>query len=255
MKKVLYLPLFCLLIGSLLLLQACSYFRSSKQEVTCEETEDVELPDVIEECDSECPTFKPEDFDHCLSDLLAVQGQLLYDVMMVSFNPFSQEIPLLQEMVAQAATNLFANTREMGHLFATVYGRQVGDRIEGYFMTNNHLLLAYINALKCQEELERKEWLRQLYVNGHLFVEFMNIMNSFFALQPEKYMLDEHVTLQTEIASALMEGDIERAEELKERSIAQMKELALHLYRAIFIQMTEMVCSWNVDECEEDCIE
>lgn len=206
---------------------ACSYFKRAPVEVM----EEAEFEGLVEDCDSECPYFRPEEFRAALTKQYELQGHLLNDAMVAILND--------QEFVDLAINNLNDNTHEIAAVLGTVYGSRVAEQIELLLNCQNQLLLDYLDALKAQNKVLAKEYLRQSYANGHLLMEFINIMNPFFAYRPETYMMDEHVTLESDQAQAYLQGDIERAEELKQRSIKQMEEMALHLAGAIETQMTE----------------
>lgn len=216
------------LLGLGLIAQSCSYFKRTQIEPIYEEEEVV---NASEDCDSECPFFMPEQFEAGLSNLFEMQGNLLNDVMVAVLND--------QEFAEIGESNLYENTHEIAALMGTVYGSRVADQIEFLLGRQNQLFLAYLDAIKCQNDALAKRLLVQSYANGHLFVELINIMNPFFAYAPEKYMMDEHVTLQSDQAKAYFKGDIERGEELKRRSIKQSQEMGLHIARAVQTQMTE----------------
>lgn len=230
MKRDLPLKMISSLLGLLLMTESCSYFKGT-QTVAIDQNEE-RVVNPTEACESEA-VFIPEEFDSTLISLFEIQAFLINDAMVAIIN----QAP--QELIDMGQNNLFENTHEIAFLFASPYGSQVAYRVETLLDQQMRLLLDYVHALKSQNKALAKTLLAQSYSNGRLLVEFLNIMNPFFAFEPEKYMLDEHVTIESNQAIAYLTGDIKRAEELKQLSAGQLKELAIHISKAVRMQMTE----------------
>ena len=233
MRKDLPLKMISSLLGLLLMTESCSYFKGTKPEAI-DLNEEV-FVNPTEDCESEAAVFIPEEFDSALISLFEIQAFLINDAMVAIINHAPQEL------VDMGQSNLFENIHEIAFLFASPYGSEVAYRMETLLGQQMRLLLDYIHAIESQNEALAKTLLVQSYSNGRLLVEFLNIMNPFFAFEPEKYMLDEHVTIESNQAMAYLNGDIERAEELKQRSVGQLKELAIHISKAVRKQMTECI--------------
>lgn len=219
---------FCSLLSICLLAESCNYFKGPQQAVF----QEYEEP-PFGECEPECDYFFPEEFENHLCTLFDLQGQLYNDLIFALTNDAEQEI------VQQGISNLLVNNHEIADLFATVYGSKAASRIEHYLCEETQLLIAYIEALKFQNPIMAKELLRESYANSHMLVEFLNIMNLYFARAPETYMMEQHVTLITDQAQAYLQGDIEQAESLNRRTRTQLNEMAFHLSKAVQKQMCE----------------
>lgn len=218
MKKDFSLSIIISLLGLVILAHSC---KAPHMEV--ENRESIEIPMQ----DFEPPEFCPEDFEERLGALLEMHGFLFNDAMFaVIFN-------LPDEIIDNGKTNLFNSTYEIAMLFSTVYDPAVAARIQVLLDQDIGLFFNYIDAIKSGNKELAKKRLVQSYANGQMFVQFLNIMNPYFAYEPEKHMLDEHVTLLADQVNAYLRRDLIRAEELNNRSAKQLKELALHITKAI----------------------
>lgn len=211
-----------------LTMQSCHYFRAPPREVIVEE----EKPNPYPDDGSEDPWFCPEDFESRLIDLYELQSILFSDVIVAMINDLDPEI------IENSWKNLYGNVHEIGALFMNVYGSPVASRIKTLWDQQVALFIEYLIAVRCGDQPRAKSLLIRSYANGHLIVELLNIMNPYFPYQPEKYLMDEHVMLQSDQALAYLKGDTERAEELMGRSVAQSREMALHLSKAMQKQLT-----------------
>lgn len=247
MKQNVSIGMILSLLGLLLMTESCRRFNRPTEIVYQDKEtvyQDEECFENIEDCDSETPFFLPEEFESNLCRLFEMQGILLNDAIVAILHHPSEEI------VEQGKTNLCENGHEIATLFATIYGSKVGSRIEALISQQNKLFLAYAFAIKFQNDDLAKELFVRSYVNGQMLVEFLNIMNPFFAYEPEKYMMDEHVTLETDQVKAYFKEDLEQAEELKVRSIKQLREMAMHMAKAIHTQIADPMI--NFSDCCRD---
>lgn len=235
-KKLSALVLFSLL-GLALMAQSC---KRSQMEVEDPSEAIVLTPRV----DFEPPDFYPEAFEACLTNYFEMQSRLFNDAM------FAVIVNASQEIIENGQTNLFNNTHEIGMLFSTVYEPEVAARIECLLNQDICLFFEYLNALQSRNKESAKTILVQLYANGRMLVEFINIMNPYFAYEPEKYMLDEHVTLITDQAEAYLRRDLKRAQELNRRSVKQLKELAVHITKAMVKQYEPEPHGFSETDCE-----
>lgn len=206
---------------------------------SCRSTVNKKLPEEIvednfvEDCDSEVNEINPSEFLNHLADLFKLQGLLLNDFIVAKLNHQSLE------MMETGKVNLFMNTSEIGNLFTNIYGSRVALRIGELLSEQMKLFLAYLDALQSKNDPLAKNLLQQSYYQGHLFIEFLNLMNPFFAFTSEKYMMDEHITLVSNQAIAYLKEDIEQAEELKSWTVDQLEELAVHIAKAIETQIVD----------------
>lgn len=237
MKKKLSARLLFSLLGLAMMAQSCT---RSQIEVEDPSEAFVLTPRV----DFEPPDFYPEAFEACLSNYFEMQALLFNDAM------FAVIVNAPQEIIENGKTNLFNNTHEIGMLFSTIYEPEVAARIECLLNQDICLFFEYLDALKSRNKELSKKKLVQLYANGHMLVEFLNIMNPYFAFEPEKYMLDEHVTMITDLAEAYLRRDLKRAQELNRRSVKQLRELAVHITKAMVKQYEPECFPETCCDCE-----
>jgi hypothetical protein len=181
----------------------------------------------MNDCDTECLCFWPEQFEGHLVSLFELQGLLLNDAIALSFADSCDEILDL------CRDNLYDNVHEIGIAFASAYGSRVGSEVEKLWMQQTNLTLAQLQAVFYQDPKAENRFLMEAYANGSLFIEFLSILTPYFSAQGEKYMMDEHVSLQSEQIKAYSRGLINRGEEFRCRSVDQLVELALHISKAI----------------------
>jgi hypothetical protein len=194
------------------------------------------------EPEQEALIFQPEEFEQNLSDLLETHGVLLNDAILAALNDASEEV------MQSGQESLFDNVHEIAALFIPIYGPRIANRIE--HLLNKHIQLGsfYINAIKGCDSHLAQQIARHAFINGHMIVEFLSIINPFFSYEAELLMFDEHITLENQQVRAYFEGEIVRAEELRDESLKQLREIAGHIAKSVERQVEDSqinMCSSN----------
>jgi len=234
MKKDVSFKMIASLLGLMLMTESCSCNKNHQMEPIYQEDMARDDGNDIEDCDSDCLIFIPDEFESNLSDLFGMHGQLLDDAMTAILTD-----PTL-ETVKKGESNLFVNAHEIAVLLGTIYGSHVAYRFEILLDQQIRLFSEYIQAIRFQNKSRAKCLLVRAYANGDLLVEFLNIMNPFFAYKPEKYLMDENVTIVSNQAAAYFKGDLEEADKLRIRLLHQLMDMAGHLSKAIQSQMADL---------------
>lgn len=181
--------------------------------------------------------IEEEEFTENLEQLFLTHGVLVNRFVFAVLNQDTQE------SLDSEKRSLFENSKYLANLIAYVYGSRIGKRFEYLFNRHIKLTLAYIYAVKDCNPLLAQEIEKQALANGDLLIEFLNLINPYFPLKPERYMFEEHVTLEMQQITAYLNGNYERAEKIKEQYFKQLEEMGRQWAKAIILQFTsQTVC-------------
>jgi hypothetical protein len=213
-------------LGLMILTSSCSYFKPSQEIQYIQAAEPT-------------PIAQPEEYlqgleglEEGLQSLFARHGMLLNNAIIAAVEPDAH----FEDTQAQ----LSENTQEIANLLGCLYGTRIAHRFKELWCQHTQLQLCYIRAVKAHQTYRAKQIAFQIFKNGDLLVEFINKVNPFFAQGPEGYMFEEHIKIEIQQTQAYVLGNFAQAEELKERSITQLEEMAHHLAQAIDRQMIDM---------------
>lgn len=209
-------------------LPSCSFFGKGKNEIILQpEKEECKIKQ--EDLDTNI-VIQDDEFVQNLESLFVTHGVLLNSVIFNSLNNESQEV------IEAEKASLSDNAHQIANVLASVYGSRIGNRFEYLFKRHVQLGLAYIQAVRENDQFLASQITLQAYHNSDMLIEFLNIVNPYLPLVPEKFMFEEHIRLESEQAIAYFSGDYQSAENIKEEYFKQLEEMARQWAKAILTQ-------------------
>jgi hypothetical protein len=228
MKKYLSVCIKCLLLGSLLLTYSC--YRKGNNHFLEEKQDDWF---VIESEEPGLDLSQLEEFEDSLAELFAEHGRLFNEAILTILYQNSEEA------IQEKESALLENSHEIASLISLAYGIRIGQRFKELFNHQIELGSAYIKAIKNQQLSLAYDLSHSNRKNGDMMAQFLSLINPFFPSQVERLMFEEYLTLEIDQIQAYFDGHLNQAEELKERSINQLREIATHLSKAIIKQLID----------------
>jgi hypothetical protein len=165
-------------------------------------------------------TMQGQRLEQNLQILLNEHGLLLNQAILAALNNAPPA------MIEAGKARLLKNSSNIAYLLSSIYGVQAGEIFENLF--NQHILLGsqYINAVKMNNMNLADQISNQAIANGRSLAEFFSRLSPTIPYAIWQQMFDQHVMIEAAQTRAYFTGNIAKANQLRDASLMQLKELA-----------------------------
>lgn len=155
-----------------------------------------------------------------LENLLNEHGRLLNEAILGALKNAPQNV------IESVKKKLLENSHTIANIIGSHRGQQAAQSFEDLF--NEHILIGsqYIDAIKVNNQELAEKLSNQAKANGDNIAKLLSSLIKSVSYNTWKKMLDQHVTLEAEQTKAYFKGDLNKAEQLRDQSLAQLREMA-----------------------------